>query len=43
MSPGGPGVKTSPSSAEPVGSIPERGTKIPHASWPKHRNIEAIL
>ena len=28
-------VKTSPSNAEGVGSIPGRGAKIPHASGPK--------
>ena len=40
--PGGPVVKTSPSSAGGVGSIPSWGAKIPHASWPKHKT-EAIL
>ena len=29
--PGGPVVKKSPSKAKDVGSIPGRGTKIPHA------------
>ena len=29
--PGGPVVKTSPSNAGDVGSIPGQGTKIPHA------------
>ena len=29
--PGGPVVKTPPSNAGEVGSIPGRGTKIPHA------------
>ena len=33
--PGGPVVKTLPSSAVGMGSIPDRGAKIPHASWPK--------
>ena len=33
-------VKTSPSNAEGVGSIPGRGAKIPHASWPKNQNIK---
>ena len=33
--PGGPVVKTSPSSAESGGSIPGHVTKIPHASGPK--------
>ena len=28
-------VKTSPSNARGVGSIPVQGTKIPHASWAK--------
>ena len=35
---GGPVVKTSPSNAGHAGSIPGRGTKIPHASWPKNQN-----
>ena len=30
--PGGPVVKSPPSNAEDVGSIPGRGTKIPHAA-----------
>ena len=38
--PGGPVVKTSPSNAGGVGLIPGRGAKIPHASWPKNRNIK---
>ena len=38
--PGGPVVKTSPSNARGVGSIPGQGAKIPHASWPKHQNIK---
>ena len=37
---GGPVVKTSPSNAGGVGSIPGRGTKIPRASWPKNQNIK---
>ena len=43
--PGGPVVKTSPSNAGGVGSIPGRGAKIPHASRPKKpkRKTEAIL
>ena len=43
--PGGPVVKTLPSNAEGTVSIPGRGTRIPHASWPKNQNIktEAIL
>ena len=39
-------VKTSPSSAGGVGSIPGQGAKIPHGSGPKNQNIkktEAIL
>ena len=31
--PGGPVVKTSPSNAGGVGSIPVQGTTIPHALW----------
>ena len=38
--PGGPVVKTLPSNAEGVGSIPGRGSKIPHASWPKNQSIK---
>ena len=38
--PGGPVVKTSPSNAGGAGSIPGQGAKIPHASRPKHQNIE---
>ena len=43
--PGGPVVKALPSNAGGVGSIPGRGSKIPHASWPKKpKHIrEAIL
>ena len=33
-------VKTSPSNAGSVGSIPGQGTKIPRASWPKNQNIK---
>ena len=34
-------VKTSPSNAGGAGSIPGRGAKIPHASWPKiQKNIK---
>ena len=33
-------VETSPSNAGVVGSIPGRGAKIPHASWPKNQNIK---
>ena len=38
-SPGSPVVETLPPNARGVGSIPGRGTEIPHASWPKHQNI----
>ena len=38
--PGGPVVKTSPSNAGGVGSIPGRGAKFPHASQPKKRIIK---
>ena len=41
--PGGPVVKTSPSKAGGVYSIPGRGAKIPNASWPKKHKTEAIL
>ena len=34
--PGGPGVKTSPSGVESVGSIPDQGAKVTHASRPKN-------
>ena len=37
---GGPVVKTSPSNAGGVGSIPGQGAKIPHALWPKNQNIK---
>ena len=33
-------VKTSPSNAGSVGSIPGRGAKIPHASQPKNQSIK---
>ena len=32
-------VKTSPSNAAGVGSIPGRGAKIPHASQPVNQNV----
>ena len=32
-------VKISPSSAKGEDSIPDRGGKIPHASWSKNQNI----
>lgn len=46
--PGGPLVKTTPSNAEGVGSVPGRGAKIPHMPCgQKHKskqtNPEAIL
>ena len=31
-------VKTSPSNAGGMGSIPGRRAKIPHVSWPKNQN-----
>ena len=33
-------VKTSPSNARDMGSIPGRGAKISHASQPKNQNIK---
>ena len=38
--PGSPVVKTLPSNARGVGSIPGQGAKIPHASQPKNQNIK---
>ena len=38
--PGGPVVKTSPSSEGGVGSIPGQGAKMSHASQPKNQNIK---
>ena len=38
--PCGPVVKTSPSSAVSVGSVPGWGAKIPHAFQPKNQNTE---
>ena len=35
--PGRPVVKTSPSNAGAVGSIPGQRAKIPHALWPKNQ------
>ena len=35
--PGGPVVKTLPSSSGSMGSTPNTGTKIPHASHPKEK------
>ena len=37
--PSNPVVKTLPSNVGGVGSIPDQGTKIPHASQPKKQNI----
>ena len=37
---GGPVVKTSPSNAGGVGSIPGQGAKIPHALQPKNQNMK---
>jgi len=36
----GPVVKTFPSKAGDMGSVPGRGTKIPHALQPKIQNIK---
>ena len=43
--PGSPGVGTLPSNAGGAGSVPGRGARIPHASWPKKpkHKTEAIL
>ena len=43
--PGGPAVKSSPSNAGGVGSIPGQGANIQHALGPKNHNIktEAML
>ena len=38
--PGSPVVKTSPSNAGGVGSIPGQGAKIPHALQPNNQNIK---
>ena len=38
--PGGPAVKTLPSSAGAVGSIPGQGAEIPYASRPKSQNMK---
>ena len=35
----GPVVKTSPSNAGDVGSIPVQETKVPHALGPKNQNL----
>ena len=41
--PGSPVVKTLPSNAGGVGSIPGRGAKIPHGLQSKHQNIKQKL
>ena len=38
--PGGPVVKTLPSNAEGVGSIPGQGIKTLHASWSENQHIK---
>ena len=38
--PGGSLVKTLPSNAGDVSSIPGQRVKIPHACWPKNQNIK---
>ena len=38
--PGGPVIKTLPSNAGGLGSIPSWGDKIPHASGPKNQNVK---
>ena len=38
--PDGPGVKTLPCNAGSSGLTSDQGTKIPHASWPKHQNMK---
>ena len=37
---GGPVVKTSPSTAKGMGSIPGQGAKISHASGPKNQEVK---
>ena len=37
---GGPVVKALPSNAGGAGSIPNQGTKMPHASWPINQNVK---
>jgi len=32
-------VKTLPSNIGDIGSVPTQGAKIPHALWPKNKNI----
>ena len=44
--PGGPVIKTSPSNARGMGSIPGQGAKISHSSQPKKKTkheTEAML
>ena len=41
--PGSPMENTSPFNAGDVGSIPGRGTEIPHAPWPNKHTKEALL
>ena len=36
--PGGPGAKTSPSTAGDARSIPGQGARIPHGLWPKNQD-----
>ena len=33
-------VRTFPSNAESMSSIPGQGVRIPHASWPKNQSIK---
>ena len=40
--PGGPVVKSLPSSVEDAGSIPGWGAKIPHGLQPKNQNIKQM-
>ena len=40
--PGGPVVKTSPSNTGAVGSIPDWGAKISHASQWKNRTVNVV-
>ena len=41
--PGCPAVKTQPSNTGGAGSIPGRGAKNPHASWPKNQNKTEVI
>ena len=38
--PGGPGVRTSPSSVGGEGSVPDQGAEIPHTSWPENQSMK---